>query len=277
MSPSQNTVLPRIVSLAPNVTSILVAIGARRALVGVSRWCADVAPMVAGLPRVGDCWKMDVAEVMKLRPDLVIGSVPFRAEVVVKIIEQPVAFLAISPRSLAGIRSDIRLLGRLASRGEAAEKLIRQMQRAFEAVARRASRMAAEKPRVYAEAWPHPRISSPPWVAELIEIAGGIPATVAGQKVSDAEVAQLQPDAIVLAWTATGDRAKTSRAYGVKAWKDVPAIRDRRVFVVRDDLLNTPGPPLMDGVRALFDVIHQPGRARRWPAFPSSTLDVHWK
>jgi iron complex transport system substrate-binding protein len=262
MTPSRNPPLPRIVSLAPNVTSILVAIGARRVLVGVSRWCAEVAPEVAGLPRVGDCWKMDVGEVMKLRPDLVIGSVPFRPEVVAKIIEQPVAFLSISPRNLAGIWSDIRLLGRLADGGEASEKLIRRMQRAFDAVARRASRMAAQKPCVYAEAWPNPRISSPPWVAELIEIAGGIPATAAGQKVSDAEVAQAQPDAIVLAWTATGDRAKTNRAYGVKAWKDVPAIRDRRVFVVRDELLNTPGPPLMEGARALFDVIHQPARDR---------------
>jgi len=260
MSPSPKEPLPRIVSLAPNVTSILVAIGVRRALVGVSRWCADVAPEVVGLPRVGDCWKLDVADVMKLRPDLVIGSVPFRAEVVAKIVGQPIAFLTISPRNLAGIRSDIRLLGRLANRSEAAEKLIRQMNSAFETVARRASRIAAVKPRVYAEAWPNPRISSPPWVAELIEVAGGIPVTAAGQKVSDEDVARARPDAIVLAWTATGDRAKTSRAYGVKAWKGVPAIRGRRVFVVRDELLNTPGPPLMEGVRALFEVIHQPAR-----------------
>ncbi len=262
MSPPRNKALPRIVSLAPNVTSILVAIGARRALVGVSRWCAEVAPEVAALPPVGDCWKLDVAEVMKLRPDLLIGSLPFRAEVVAKIIAQPVAFLSISPGNLAGIRSDIRLLGRLANRWKAAEKLIQRMERAFTAVARRASGLTAEKPRVYAEAWPNPRISSPPWVAELIEIAGGIPATAAGQKVSDAEVAQARPDVIVLAWTATGDRAKPSRAYGVKAWRDVPAIRDDRVFVVRDDLLNTPGPPLMEGIHALFDVIHQPARDR---------------
>lgn len=263
MNPSRKTALPRIVSLAPSVTSILVGIGARRALVGVSRWCVDVAPEVAGLPLVGDCWKLDVAEVMKLRPGLVIGSVPFRPEVVAKIIEQPVAFLAISPRNLAGIWSDIRLLGRLANRGDAAEKLIRRMERAFKAVARRAARMASKKPRVYAEAWPNPRISSPPWVAELIEIAGGIPVTAAGQKVRDEDVALARPDVIVLAWTAAGDRAKPGRAYGVKAWKDVPAIRDRRVFVVRDELLNTPGPPLMQGVRVLFGVIHEPGRALR--------------
>jgi iron complex transport system substrate-binding protein len=263
MNPSRKAALPRIVSLAPNVTSILVAIGAQRALVGVSRWCADVAPAVARLPRVGDCWKLDVAEVMKLQPDLVIGSLPFRVEVVARLIEQPVAFLAISPRDLAGIRSDIRLLGRLANRGAAAETLIQRMDLAFAAVARRAARIsvAGRRPRVYAEAWPNPRISSPPWVAELIELAGGIPATAAGQKVSDDDVARGRPDVIVLAWTATGDRAKTSRAYRVKAWKDLPAIRGRRIFVVRDDLLNTPGPPLMEGARALFGAIHQAGAA----------------
>src|SRR5713101_6917470 len=43
----------RIVSLAPSATSILCAIGAKSQLVGVTKWCADVAP-VAKLPKLGD-------------------------------------------------------------------------------------------------------------------------------------------------------------------------------------------------------------------------------
>ena len=62
-SPSSNA--PRIVSLAPSVTSILCAIGAKKYLVGVTKWCADVAP-VNGLPQLGDCWHMDsVGEILK--------------------------------------------------------------------------------------------------------------------------------------------------------------------------------------------------------------------
>jgi iron complex transport system substrate-binding protein len=111
----------RIVSLAPSATSILCAIGARRNLVGVTKWCAEVAD-VAGLPQLGDCWRMEnVDEIVALRPSLVIGSVPFKQETVAKLLEQPLNFLAKNPRSLADIERDIRLLGRIVRRASAAE------------------------------------------------------------------------------------------------------------------------------------------------------------
>src|SRR5271168_4547220 len=163
----------RIVSLAPSVTSILLSLGVGRELVGVSRWCKDVAE-VGSRPTVGECWKMDMREVMGLRPTRLIGSVPFAAETVQKILAEPVAFLAINPRSLADIFSDVRILGRLVNRGRAAEILLRKMQRGFAKVAREARRVGGgRRLRVYCEAWPKPRISSPPWVADLVEMAGG--------------------------------------------------------------------------------------------------------
>ena len=245
----------RIVSLAPSVTSILLALGVRSELVGVSRWCKDVAE-VGSRPTVGDCWKMDVAEVMRLRPTLLIGSVPFAAETVQKILAEPVAFLAINPRSLADIFADVRTLGRLVNRGRAAEILIRKMQKGFAKVAREVRQLgASRRVRVYCEAWPKPRISSPPWVAELVEMAGGRMVVRAGERVSDEEVATAAPDLIVLAWAATGGRAKVSTALRNLAWRDVPAVRNGRVVVIRDELLNTPGPPLVDGARELAQAI----------------------
>ncbi|HEV2205647.1 MAG TPA: ABC transporter substrate-binding protein [Candidatus Acidoferrales bacterium] len=258
---------PRIISLAPSVTSILFSIGARRDVVGVTRWCKDVAP-VGRLPQVGDCWKLDVADVMKLRPTLLIGSVPFSSEAVAQILQQPVAFLALNPRSLAEIETNIRTLGGLTHRAPAAEKLIARMRRTFTSIAHRAAmarptRLRAEhspalcaRPRVYCEAWPNPRISSPPWVVELVSIAGGEFVTTPGARINDDDVARANPDLIVLAWTATAGRSDPSRALRNPAWQDTTAVRNRRVVVIRDELLNTPGPPLMDGARALFRAIH---------------------
>jgi iron complex transport system substrate-binding protein len=249
----------RIVSLAPSVTSILLSLGAGRQLVGVSRWCKDVAD-VGGRPVVGDCWKMDLRQVMRLRPTILIGSVPFAVETIQKILAEPVAFLAINPRTVADIFSDIRMLGRFVERGPAAERLICAMREGFAEVSGRARRRGTgARVRVYCEAWPKPRISSPPWVAEAVEMAGGRMVVTAGERVSDEEVARAAPELIVLAWAATGARAKISTALRNPAWRDVAAVRNGRVVVIRDELLNTPGPPLVLGARDLARAIRETG------------------
>lgn len=244
----------RIVSLAPSATSILCAIGARRSLVGVSKWCADVAP-IENLPKFGDCWRMEsVEEILRLKPTLVIGSVPYKQETVATILEHPLNFLAMNPRTLADIENDIRLLGGIVGRAAASEKVARAMRREFSQIEKFARRLKCRM-RVYSEAWPNPRISSPPWVAELLRIAGGEMVVPPGEKVSEAQVAEAKPEVIVLAWAATRKKADIRKAYEVEAWKEVPAIRNRRVYVIPDELLNTPGPPLVKGARAFYGIL----------------------
>lgn len=242
----------RIVSLAPSSTSILCSIGAAKSLVGVSKWCSDVAN-VSHLPKFGDCWHLDnISAIQALKPDLVIGSVPFRAEALTKLLSAPLNFLALNPQSLSDIERDIAQLGAITGRSTRANQLIRTMHREFARVAK----LSHKQPRlrVYAEAWPNPRIASPPWVAQLIHLAGGTMITPAGQRVSEQDVARGNPDVILLAWAATGTRAKTSKVYSVKLWQNVPALRSRHVYVLQDDLLNTPGPPLIQGVKELAGI-----------------------
>lgn len=301
----------RIVSLAPSVTSILVALGARRQLVAVSKWCKDVAD-VDGLPALGDCWLFssnpsssppsnaigktasgastqtagktaasgktassgkasssertsstgverganeNAAALLELEPTLIIGSVPFKTETVQEILKLPVPFLALNPRSLADIETDIRTLGLLANAKSRAEVLIREMRGTFERIGKAASREKS-RPRIYCEAWPNPRISSPPWVAELVEICGGKMTVPAGARVSDEDVTRANPEIIVLAWAAVGGKSKPEQALNNPAWRDVRAVREKKVFAIRDELLNTPGPPLMRGAEELLRVIH---------------------
>jgi ABC-type Fe3+-hydroxamate transport system substrate-binding protein len=77
-----------------------------------------------------------------------------------------------------------------------------------------------------------------------------------GQRVTDEEVAAAKPDIIVLAWAATGNKAKAASALRNSTWQNVPAVKNRHVFVIRDELLNTPGPPLMKGAAELLRIIH---------------------
>lgn len=317
---STGTAPQRIISLAPSVTSILLALGVRRQIVAVSKWCKDVADVI-GLPALGDCWALSgnalsqralsqnassrnasgnasenvsgrtkssaeatektevksdanganeaVAALLQLKPTLIIGSVPFKAETVQEILKLPVPFLALNPRSLANVEMDIRTLGLVANAKSRAEALIGDMRGTFGRIRKAASR-AKLRPRVYCEAWPNPRISSPPWVAELVEICGGEMCVPAGARVSDEEVARANPEIIMLAWTAVGGKSKPQQALKNRAWSGVSAVREKRVFAIRDELLNTPGPPLIHGAQELLRVIHPelvlPKRNRANPA-----------
>ncbi|HVB32786.1 MAG TPA: ABC transporter substrate-binding protein [Patescibacteria group bacterium] len=251
-----------MVSLAPSVTSILFAMGAREDVVAVSRWCREVAD-VRGLPELGDSWANEPSALARFRPTLIVGSVPYRPETLARLLEYPAPFLATNPRTLADIFNEIHLLGALVGRTRAARQLVRRMRSEMDRIARRV-RPARRRPRIYAEAWPHPRISSPPWVAELIDMAGGKMVVPAGKRIEDAQILRAKPEIIVLAWTATGNRSRPESVLRNPRWRSVPAVKSKKVFVVPDAWLNTPGPPLLDGLRALAGLLQPspPGAAR---------------
>jgi ABC-type hemin transport system substrate-binding protein len=62
----------RVVSMNPSFTRILVALGARDALVGVDDFSAKAEPAVANLPRVGGLYSPSLESVVALQPDLVV-------------------------------------------------------------------------------------------------------------------------------------------------------------------------------------------------------------
>jgi len=252
------TARPRIVSLAPSATRTLWELGAAEHLAGVTRWCKDVVPAeeIEGLPVVGDCWDLDAGAVARLGPDLVIGSVPYRTEAVEGILKQGLRFLAKSPRTLQDIYGDIHLLAATVDKREAGEKLAGKMQSQITSMRERNATMG-NRPRVYCEVWPNPLRSSERWVEELVEAAGGefVPCP-AGRQVSANEVIDANPEVIVLAWAATGSRARADVVRNRPGWENLSAVRTNRIHVFRDETLNTPAPILLEGLEALAAVIH---------------------
>src|SRR5215831_2759276 len=63
----------RLVSLAPNATDTLAALGAGARLVGVSSFCHP-PPEAAGARRIGGLLTPDLEAIRELHPDLLVGS-----------------------------------------------------------------------------------------------------------------------------------------------------------------------------------------------------------
>ena len=134
----------RIVSMNPSLTRILVALGARDALVGVDDFSARQEPGVALLPRVGGLYDPSLEAVVALEPDLVV-LVPsreqrdFRARL--EALRVPV--LALDPVGFEQVLDSIRALGARTGHEAEARARVDAITRARDAV----RRATAGKPR----------------------------------------------------------------------------------------------------------------------------------
>ena len=252
----------RIACLQPSATVILASVGELDRVVACTKYCVDVAPEVfAELPNgkrrvviVADSWTAKAGEILAAKPDLVIASVPYQEAAVVEILKAGIPFLGLAPHRLEDIYTDIALISGTVGAGERGAKVISDMQAAIEGVRRQTASLPRK--RVFAEEWGKPIIASQSWVAELVEAAGGEFLCKPGTQCSAAEIARLDPEVIIAAWCGAGDRVPLAKITGERGWSNTSAARNGQVYCISDELLNTPAPTLVAGLRALAGAIH---------------------
>jgi len=246
----------RIACLQPSATVILDAIGELDRVVACTRYCADVVPAVADGSRaiLPDSWTADSAQITAVEPDLVIGAVPFQEKALAEILKSGARFLGLAPRTLADIYTDIATIAGIVGAAARGEEITRGMKGHIAQVRARVAN--AERPRVFCEEWGRPLIASQPWVAELIDAAGGEFVGTPARASSTDEIAALDPEIIVAAWCGAGDRVPLEKIIADRGWAPTSAARSARVFCIRDEYLNTPAPTLRDGLNALAWAIH---------------------
>jgi iron complex transport system substrate-binding protein len=247
----------RILALQPSVSLILESLGRLDTLAGCTRYCLDAVPelRLRNLPVVLDSWSGNTGEIVAIRPDLIIASVPYRQESLAAILRAGLPVLALAPHCLDDIYGDIQLIGSIVNESERAGAIVSEMQAAIAQVFRIAA-TSTHQPLVYCEEWGKPLIHSQRWVKDLVEAAGGAFLGTAG-KVTDGEtIAAADPEVIALAWCGAGDRVPVNRVIEMRGWQRLRAVRTGRVACIPDELLNTPAPSLIHGLRALAALIH---------------------
>lgn len=245
----------RIVCLQPSATAILYDLGELRRVVACTKYCIDVCPEAAeGKRLVSDSWTADTNEIRAAHPDLVIGTVPYQEEAVSQILKAGTRFVGFAPKTLSDIFGDIAILAGMVGAASRGQEIILSMQREIEAVGCRTRE--APKPRVFCEEWGKPLIASQPWVAELVEAAGGQFVGEPGKPINAEKVAQLDPDVLIAAWCGAGDRVPLEKIVRQRGWDAIRALQNRRVYAIRDEFLNTPAPTLLKGLHCLAAAIH---------------------
>ena len=246
----------KIISLQPSVSVTLERLGCLDLLAACTRYCLDVVPELRhrGLPIMHDSWSTRAEELLPVKADLVIASVPYRQESLAAILKAGTPVLALAPHTLEDIYQDIRLIAAVAGAADRGEQTIAAMRDEIADVRKRAS--AADRPRVYCEEWGKPMIHSQAWVQELVEAAGGAFVGSPGAVTSAEAIAAEDPDVLMFAWCGAGDRVPLDRVLEQRSWQGLRAVEQGRVVCIPDEWLNTPAPTLVQGLHALASVIH---------------------
>jgi len=244
------------VALQPSATVILRDLGKLSSLVGCTKYCLDVCPELKNstITIVFDSWTAQSAQIAQLKPDLVIASVPYQEKALAEIMKCGARFLGLAPRSLADIYMDIAAIAGIMDVIDEGRRIIERMQAEIELIYSCVKHLP--KPRVFCEEWGKPLIASQLWVAEFVEAAGGEFVAKPGAQISFNQVAALAPDVIIAAWCGAGDRVPLEKIIATRKWHDLPAVKNHRVYCIRDEYLNTPAPTLVLGLHALAAAIH---------------------
>jgi iron complex transport system substrate-binding protein len=246
----------RIACLQPSATVILDSIGELGRVVACTRYCADVVPAVADGSRIilADSWTADAAQIVASQPDLVIAAVPYQEKAVSEILKAGARFLGLAPKTLADIYMDIATIAGAVGAMERGEQVIAEMQGTIEDIRRQTAGLRRKC--VWCEEWGKPIIASQPWVAELVEAAGGNFIGTPGRQISPEQVLNLKPEVIVAAWCGAGDRVPLEKIVAERGWQETAAARAGHVFCIRDEFVNTPAPTLTHGLQALAFAIN---------------------
>jgi iron complex transport system substrate-binding protein len=278
----------RIVSLLPSATEIVCALGLEDNLVAVTHEC-DYPQSVRSKPAVtssrlgplgssaeidrhirelvhqgSSIYSLDGDRLAALRPDLILTQELCEVcAVSYPIVEQAarrnpseVQLVSLEPESLADVFDHIRLIGRLAARDGAAERVVAGLERRLAAVVAR----LADQPsrRVVTLEWLNPPFNCGHWTPQLVELAGGhdllgTPREPA-RAIEWAEVIRAEPDVLVI--SACGVSLDRSLAETQSAGRDWGSL-DAEIWVVDGNaFFSRPGPRLVESVEIMAGLLH---------------------
>ena len=247
----------RVISLAPNLTEIVFAVGGGDRLVGRTSYC-DYPAAAKAVAEVGDTLNPSLERIIALKPQVVLISTASQLEVFTQQLQnQNIAVFVTDPQDLEGVFRSIDQIGRMLGQLEQATQLVQQLR---ERTAKVEQAVKNEPPmRVFFQLSAKPLYTAghDAFVTDLMRRAGGnsVTADVPGAwpKYSDESALASKPEAIILP---TGGSMGAANATISEALNTSPAVLQNRVYKLNGDHLVRPGPRAIDGLEEIAMALH---------------------
>jgi iron complex transport system substrate-binding protein len=265
LAPSSSGRPERIISLTPSTTEILYGVGAFDRVVAVSDYCS-YPPGVDKLPRVGGWNNPNMEQIASLRPDLVVFSDAQAQFVKDKVEAAGIKTLVVPSQTLEDAYKSIELVGRATGDEEAARRLLEQTRASVETIRLTTERLPRRRVLCVVDRVPGTlrdlyTAGGDSFIAQLIRVAGGEPVSPPSRegwgKLQKEAVVALDPDVILdlMMHKEAGSFDEDTLA----VWEELPtlsAVRDGRVYPVRDETVLHPSHLVADSARKFAELLH---------------------
>lgn len=242
----------RVVSLAPNLTESIFAVGAGERLVGVTSFC-NYPEEAQKIQKIGDTMNPNMEAIIALKPQIVFVSTASQIENFTKTLEQQnITVFVTNPKDLNGVLANLRQLGDIFGTMERTTILLNELQEKILAIDEQVKDKPKLKTFVQISKEPLFTIGKDSFLTEIIERGGGISVTktveTAYPKLSKETALALNPDAIIL--SESPDNTEPNDVF-----KNSNAVKNKKVFKINADLLSRPSPRLVDALEQIAEAL----------------------
>ncbi|MGA8145375.1 MAG: cobalamin-binding protein [Candidatus Acidiferrales bacterium] len=249
----------RVVTLAPNLTETIYALGLEDRLAGDTDYC-DTPPAAKLKPHVGATQSPNLEAIVALHPDLVLATTSINRQATVDALERAgVAVYTTDPHTVRGMFESTARIAELMGAGTEGAALVAKLQGRLDALARRLADLPLKH--VLFVVWEDPLITigQNTFIADALRWAGAESVILSKQnwpQISFEEVVRLQPEYIVFASNHSGFSAEELSALRTRAgWKELRAVELGRIAVMSEEV-NRPSPGLVDAIEQLAREVH---------------------
>ena len=246
----------RIISLAPSNTEILFALGLGDKVVGVTDYC-DYPPEALNKTKVGGYINPDIEKIVALNSDLILAGYGNPIEVVYTLAGLGLTVYGIKTTDLDDLLNDIRRVGEITDKEVQAQALTSEMENKIQAVTNQTQELE-QKPKVFYIVWGGEgsalwTAGSGTFIDELIEKAGGVNIcqNITGYaEISLESVLASNPEIIIT--------SELSYDWALNATElaSTNASQTGRIYTCDDNLVQRPGPRLVEGLEWFAHFIH---------------------
>jgi len=256
----------RVVSLAPNLTEIVFALGEGNHLAGDTDFC-DYPAEASQKAHVGGPVNPNLEEIVSLMPELILASKSInRRETVNALDHIGLPVYVTDPHSVEEMITSVEHIGSAIGVEKSASALAENLRARLADLDRRVS--GAAQRRVLFVVWTDPLISvgRDTFIADALRRAGGrsvVETSAEWPHVSMEEIVKLQPEFLVFASAHAGDTQHDIEALRTRpGWRNLSAIQQGNIVVV-SDAINRPAPRMVDAIEQMARVLHPEAFASR--------------